>query len=58
MTSPQSTHKVLVVSDAWRPRTLGQASGPVRRYRLARIRFDGRATDPAARYEHIKRIFD
>jgi hypothetical protein len=30
----------------------------VRRYRLARLRFDGRAADPAARFEHLKRTFD
>jgi hypothetical protein len=30
----------------------------VRRYRLARLRFDGRAAEPAARFEHLKRAFD
>jgi hypothetical protein len=58
MTSPHSTNKVLVVSDSRPVATLGQTGSPVRRYRLARLRFDGRASDPAARYEHLKRVFD
>ncbi len=31
---------------------------PVRRYRLARLRLEGRPADPASRFEHIKRVFD
>jgi hypothetical protein len=31
---------------------------PVRRYRLARVRFDGRSSDPASRFDHLKRTFD
>jgi hypothetical protein len=34
------------------------SSAPIRRYRLARLRFDGRSADPASRYEHLKRVFD
>jgi hypothetical protein len=30
----------------------------VRRYRLARLRFDGRSADPASRFAHLKRTFD
>jgi hypothetical protein len=31
---------------------------PIRRYRLARLRLDGRATDAGSRFEHLKRTFD
>jgi len=30
----------------------------VRRYRLARLRFEGRSAEPALRFEHLKRVFD
>lgn len=32
--------------------------GPLRRYRLARLRFDGRSADPEKRFEHLKRTYD
>jgi hypothetical protein len=32
--------------------------GSVRRYRLARLRLAGRSSDPEARFEHLKRIYD
>jgi hypothetical protein len=49
--------KVLLVADqrAGSPRA---AADPVRRYRIARLRFDGRSTQPEARFEHLKRVFD
>ena len=31
---------------------------PVRRYRLARLRFDGAPTDPEKRFEYLKRSYD
>jgi hypothetical protein len=33
-------------------------STPVRRYRLARLRFDGHPTDPQKRFEYLKRCYD
>jgi hypothetical protein len=34
------------------------ASAPVRRYRLARLRFDGAPADPEKRFEYLKRSYD
>jgi hypothetical protein len=34
------------------------SSAPIRRYRLARLRFEPRAAGPASRVEHHKRIYD
>jgi hypothetical protein len=57
MTRPIRSSKVLLVADRRAPRM--QAGGPpVRRYRLARLRFDERPADPAFRFEHLKRVFD
>jgi hypothetical protein len=33
-------------------------SALIRRYRLARLRLDGRSHDPASRFEHLKRVYD
>lgn len=57
MNSPHMVSKVLLVADqrAGSPRA---AADPVRRYRIARLRFDGRSTQPEARFEHLKRVFD
>jgi len=57
MTPPASSARVHLVADG-RPTQLQPAGTPVRRYRLARLRFDGRESDPAARHEHLKRIYD
>jgi hypothetical protein len=48
---------VLLVADR-RASSPASTVVPVRRYRLARLRFEGRASDPAARFEHLKRVFD
>jgi hypothetical protein len=34
------------------------AATPVRRYRLARLRFEGPPTDPDKRFEYLKRTYD
>jgi hypothetical protein len=47
----------LLVADP-RPTLPDAAGAPVRRYRLARLRFDGRDGDPSQRFEHLKRTFD
>lgn len=33
-------------------------SVPVRRYRLARMRFDAQPADPQKRFEYLKRVYD
>jgi hypothetical protein len=57
MTHPITSSKVLLVADQ---RSEREESGgaPVRRYRLARLRLDGRPAGPEARFEHLKRVFD
>jgi hypothetical protein len=40
-----------VASEAERP-------ARVRRYRLARLHIDGRSSDPASRFDHLKRVYD
>lgn len=56
MTRPTPS-KVLLVADR-RVATTEPGTTAVRRYRLARLRFDGRAPEPASRFEHLKRVFD
>jgi hypothetical protein len=57
MTRPAASSKFILLerrsgaSDADRPPR-------VRRYRLARLQLDGRSSDPAARFDHLKRVFD
>jgi hypothetical protein len=57
MTRPAPSSRVLLVADH-RPPAQASSAVPVRRYRLARLRFDGRSADPASRFEHLKRTFD
>jgi hypothetical protein len=57
MTVPTRSSKVLLVADR-RPDSDAPAIAAVRRYRLARVRFDSRPTGPHARYEHLKRVYD
>lgn len=57
MTRPATSSKLILVEDrsatpdAHRP-------APVRRYRLARLQIEGRSSDPASRFDHLKRIYD
>jgi hypothetical protein len=48
---------VLLVADR-RPASPESTVVPVRRYRLARLRLEGRSADPGMRFEHLKRTFD
>jgi hypothetical protein len=57
MTPLSTSPRVLLVSDGQAP-TVAPAGTPIRRYRLARLRLEGRAADRDARYEHLKRIYD
>ncbi len=57
MTHTLRSSRLLLVAD---PRTMAPdpESAPVRRYRLARLRFDGRSPEPDHRFDHLKRVFD
>jgi hypothetical protein len=55
MTRPITPTKVLLVK---RSAAADDGAVPVRRYRLARLRVEGRSDAPASRFEHLKRVFD
>jgi hypothetical protein len=57
MTHPERSSKVVLIEDQ-RDIADPRDPGSVRRYRLARLRLEGRPTDPEARFEHLKRIYD
>jgi hypothetical protein len=57
MTRSSTSARVLLVAER-RQSSDASTSVPVRRYRLARVRFEGRDADPALRFEHLKRVFD
>ena len=57
MTRPIASSKVLLVADR-RAAAPDPAAAPVRRYRLARLRFDSRPAGTEARFEHLKRVYD
>jgi hypothetical protein len=57
MTHPATSAKVLLVTDR-RDTPAEPGSVPVRRYRLARLRFEGRQQNEASRFEHLKRVYD
>jgi len=56
MTPQIRTSKVLLVAD--RRDSIHGGDPAVRRYRLARLRFDGRPVEPALRFEHLKRVYE
>jgi hypothetical protein len=57
MTRPPTASKLLLVADR---RTVppSRRDVPVRRYRLARLRFDPRAGAGEPRFEYLKRVYD
>lgn len=57
MAQPLTASKLLLVADQ-RPTAGDSASSRVRRYRLARLRLEGRASDPALRFDHLKRVYE
>ena len=57
MTRPIASSKVLLVADR-RVDAPEPGTAPVRRYRLARIRFDSRPTGGPERFEHLKRVYE
>jgi hypothetical protein len=54
MTYPTSTSRVVLLEDT----RAGASPGPLRRYRLARLRLDGRSAEPEKRFAHLKRVYD
>ncbi len=55
MIRPHTSSKVLLVADR-RDGAVAAEGGatPVRRYRLARLRFEGRSAAPGSQFEHLK----
>jgi hypothetical protein len=56
MTSPLSARKVVLIPAPSAPEISGQP--PIRRYRVARLRFDTPSPSFPKRYEYLKRTFD
>ena len=57
MASPIRSSKVVLVEER-RDEAPETPVAPLRRYRLARLRFDGRMHDQSLRFEHLKRVYD
>jgi hypothetical protein len=57
MTRPASSSKVLLVKDR-RSEQSEPSAAVVRRYRLARLRFDSRPLGSDSPYEYLKRVYD
>jgi hypothetical protein len=57
MTRSPTPSKVLLVADR-RTATQGRQTVPIRRYRLARVRLDGRASGSESRFDYLKRVYD
>jgi hypothetical protein len=57
MTRPVTPSKVLLIADR-RTDAPNRRPTPVRRYRLARLRFDSRPAAGEARYDYLKRVYD
>ena len=57
MTRPVTASKVLLVADRRTPSS-PRESAPVRRYRIARLRFEPPPATGASRFEYLKRTYD
>jgi hypothetical protein len=57
MARPTPSSKIFLVADR-RAASAQPSAARVRRYRLARVRLDGRSAGAASPYEHIKRVYD
>lgn len=57
MTRPTTASKVLLVADR-RTVPASRRDTPIRRYRLARVRFDSRPAAGESRFEYLKRVYD
>ena len=58
MNRPLTSSKLLLVADPRQATAASGKGGAVRRYRLARLRFDGRSAEYPSRFEHLKRVYD
>lgn len=57
MTRPLTASKVLLVQDR-RPTSQSRRDTPIRRYRLARLRFDSPPSTGESRFDYLKRVYD
>jgi hypothetical protein len=57
MTRPITASKVLLVADR-RTAAGSRRDVPIRRYRLARLRFDSAPAQGQSRFEYLKRVYD
>jgi hypothetical protein len=57
MTRPITPSKVLLLEDR-RSAPESRRDTPIRRYRLARLRFDSRPSGGESRFEYLKRVYD
>jgi hypothetical protein len=57
MTRMPTSSKVVLVADR-RVGTRPYRDTPIRRYRLARLRFDDRAAAGEARFDYLKRVYE
>jgi len=57
MTRPLPASRVNLVADR-RAVPASRRDTPIRRYRIARLRFDSRLTDGESRFEYLKRVYD
>lgn len=57
MTRPITASKVLLIADRRMP-TQSRQTIPIRRYRIARLRLDGRPASAESRFEYLKRVYD
>jgi hypothetical protein len=58
MTRPVRSSKVVLIAEDRSAASDADRAAPVRRYRLARLHLDGRSSDPASRFDHLKRVYD
>lgn len=57
MTRPVTSSKVVLLEDARTPPP-APGSVPLRRFRLARLRFDNEPAESEQRFEYLKRVYD
>ncbi len=58
MNRPLTSSKLLLVADPRQVTAAREKGGAIRRYRLARLRFDGQSAEHPSRFEHLKRVYD
>jgi hypothetical protein len=58
MSLPSKSSRLLLVADPRPASATKRDAPPVRRYRLARLRFEGRSLEADRRFEHLARVFD